>query len=537
MDRTYTPLALRDISAQNVAKYIVDGTYQNIDRRLPPQESDIVFGIVNIKRLRLPDQERERADSIINRILQPSVMHFNRYTTYASNFRLARNHDLERFGIGILREPTSESAAEFLVQQPPKRPKLSIEQPVDIIELLRENLTLNTQQSLEELDLSNYYQSSRSVHFVEGWILSLAQHFPSLKSLKVASTNIGYVEFNSICANFRHLNTLDLSDALLFNLDGISNLQLLENLALRSTVLSDEAMNELYGLQNLKTFILSGTTRRSSIWQTLRSFIDSNKTLPALQEFDCSQTEINNRDIKKIEKRHPTLKRIIATGTHINGYSSDISNLKVYTDESFPACLHSLSFYEERCHYVRIRYVLEKMIDLLKEAPAEQVKEEQLKRVNKELHLMIPKFGDYSDILYYIERCCHHLSQDGHIRHFNNDDKRILIESFLRLLEVKKSNWPYEELNSLTWSFMERVLEMTENPQVERIVAVAIYFFLKFPEGSKCYHTITWLLQQQCYKDNDKEKRISEIEKYQKKFPEKKEEAEFLIYFFKTLNK
>ncbi|EGT53032.1 hypothetical protein CAEBREN_30460 [Caenorhabditis brenneri] len=349
-----------------------------------------------------------------------SKMNFNCLTDFESDIALIRNKNIEELGLGIVRK--NEINFVETVADPLQKTRVTDEavKLFDIVALLENNLNLESKRKLTKLDLSS--RSNMGVIFENGWVSSIAQLLPSLTSLKLAGQLIALDEFCAICTNFPHLVTLDIRETFFTSLEGISKLAHLNELTMGSTFLQN--IDDIYKLRNLKYLYIRGIGRNDDLFAALRSFINSGKSLFALEEFDCSNNGITNEDLKSIERRQPKLKKIIATGTLLNNYAPEKASSKIITDDTIASCLEALTYYQEICDHKEIEKIMDKILRKI-ETPVEELTKEvqqnlirtfgKLKKFRRELlssNCAVASFlGEYF-ILYIRHRKDAHFSVD-----------------------------------------------------------------------------------------------------------------------------
>ncbi|CAL2050475.1 unnamed protein product [Caenorhabditis brenneri] len=462
---------LFDLSAEYVAKYIVQGYYETLPRELPKKESNLVFDLVNNQRHNLSEEERNRVDETLKNMNNTSIMNFNCFTVFESDIALIRNKNIEELGLRIIQK-NKIHFVETVADPMQKTPVTDeAEKSFDIVALLENNLTLESKRKLTKLDLSS--RSNMGVIFENGWVSSIAQLLPSLTSLKLAGQLIALDEFCAICTNFPHLVTLDIRETFFTSLEGISKLAHLNELTMGSTFLQN--IDDIYNLSNLKYLYIRGMGRNDDLFDALKSFINSEKSLFALEEFDCSNNGITNEDLKSIERRHPKLNRIIVTGTQLNNYTPEKTSTKIITDDTIASCLEALSYYQEICDHNEIEKIIEK-IHRKVETPVEELTKEVQQNLIRTFYQMIRKTEKVSKITIIIELCCRQFSSREQLQLLDNGHKRVLIECLLIIIELNQTSNPHHIVDF--WMKINRILEETENPQTDKIVSMALRFFL-----------------------------------------------------------
>ncbi|EGT52998.1 hypothetical protein CAEBREN_23794 [Caenorhabditis brenneri] len=527
------PPSLLESSVLNVARYLVEGYYKNEKNKLPRELSNEVFRMVNRKRCVLGEEKQKELDETLEQILLPSKMYF--IAECEKDISLVGNQRIEELGIEIAfnfgRNVRNDDGP------PNKKPRTESQVfSTDIVSLLSNNLTPESQEFLQILDLSS--DQLFGARFKNGWADPMSRLLPSLTTLKLESNSIDDDAFMDICLNFPGLMVLDISRTHVMSLTGIEELTGLYDLSIGGMYLED--IDEMYKLPFLKILRMRCRSRESNMMDSLKPFVHSDKTLRSLELFDCSNSGINNQSLRKIEARHPTLTKIFATGNPLTGYVPDNSKVKVILDDTFVACFNALQYYEKVSHQAGTIDILETISDKLEE-PVEEFEERWPQNLIRALHQMIPKHEGDRRMARLISSCCSGLVCDEILEVLEDGDKRVLIESFLRIIECHEQN----ERMSWLWDDMNMVIEITQNPQTDRIYSVALnYFSLTDNEDIKnsCLETLNNLLdkidlQSDFYKKLDQKKLLIKMKKVLPDISNFGEVIEELIRLFESNNK
>ncbi|CAL2050476.1 unnamed protein product [Caenorhabditis brenneri] len=460
------------------------------------------------------------------------------YVDCEADMSLIRNQTIEELGFKLGTE-VEDLRIKYGDDPPIKKPKTESRLVlIDIVSLLANNLTPESQRLLKTLVLTS--PQGRGFPFASGWVQPMARLLPSLTTLKLDSRMIKNDEFASICENFPRLLVLDISRTKTTSLKGISNIMYLGELSIGSWYLED--IDEMYELKALKNLRMRDGLNDSEMLDSLKSFINSDKSLVALKLFDCADSNINIESLKKIEARHPTLAEIIVTGNSFVGYFPNNPNIRVISDDTFPACFNALEYFEKTAYYNGIIYTLQTISDKIDE-PFEDLEKRWLQHLVRILYRMIPKHE--GDVVIYLEivNCCWDLATKQVLELLDNEDKRVLIECFLRIIESSE----IEEVRyvSQLWNDMNEVIKETLNPQTNRLISAALKYFLLTDDVDikcPCLETIECLLdkmnlQSDFYKKLDQEKLLTKLKNDLSdfdSFPNSKELIEKLIKIFET---
>ncbi|EGT53009.1 hypothetical protein CAEBREN_13295 [Caenorhabditis brenneri] len=518
------PRTLKNSSAVSAVNYIIQGYYNKTPINLPEDESNLVFELVNNKRKNLSEGKRKEVDEVLNRMRNVSVMKFSCSTDYETDILLVRDKNIQSLALGIVKKKEESETDDGPPRKKPK--KQNAEGEVDIVSLLRNNLTHEAQQNLIELDILQ--KSYERASFKRGWVQPLAQLLPSLRILNIANQHIGFNDltndFGDLCDSMPNLVSLNVNKILLVNMKGISRLVCLEDLTIGFVLWTDE----IYDLKKLKKLHFGDEELYNG---PMKEFIKSDKSLLSLEVLHCSdQLRLNNEQLKRIERRHPKLKRIIATNTDLKNYTTDKKDIVFIIDDTITNCVQAIEYYESQLHHEQIRRILLKIHDHLSNA----VEADELEMLNRKLHQWIPKYEEDSDIMKYSQYCCGSLIRN-HLQLLDEDNKHILIVNFLKT--VKEPGY-FET----SWDRIKEVLNNTQNPQADLIVSTALKIFLSTNEKLWRYKLMELIdlllekvnIQSDFFEGMDKQKLLCGLKKF---LPCSKRKIRYTEEFHKTLNK
>ncbi|EGT58511.1 hypothetical protein CAEBREN_11965 [Caenorhabditis brenneri] len=530
------PPSLSEIASQKVACYIAEGKYKYKEYTLPKDPSNLVFDILKEKRVYL-EKELDEVDKVIMRILNPSVMNLTTHAPYFKiddmDIRLIRNQEnLVELKLGDLISCFAPEEEEDDVMEPPKKKMKNQETVVrgkitqvrfDLATFLENNLTVKTLENLKKLDVSKNrspYKTFSIFEFASGWTAALSQTLPSLTILKIGGQELSDEEFQMLCDSFPQLQALDFRNTGLESLEGISKLKYLQDLSMGSLKLKNgECMDEIYRLNDLKKLNLSGERHFERQFNVINFFVKSEKSVMKLEEIDFSGSVTTDEDLNGIMSRHPKLKRVIALNTEIEEY--EIPGIEIITDNTIDSCLFALDYLQNNKSDHQIRNIVYQISRMIYRTDMPELITEELRNANRILHQMIPKYQDDQELIELIHNCCCNLSAPTKLKFFGNGDKRILMESLLKLMDLRRITNQDKHSKDEEWKKFNAILKETQYPQADRIVSMAIKYFLK-ADGKKwridCLETIDHLLEKidmdsEFYKGMDKKKLIFELKK------------------------
>ncbi|CAL2038889.1 unnamed protein product [Caenorhabditis brenneri] len=528
--------SLVTMASQKVACYIAEGKYKYKEYTLPKDPSNLVFDILKEKRVYL-DEELDEVDEVIKRILNPSIMNLTTHAPYFKiddlDIRLIRNQEnLVELKLGDLISCFAPEEEEDDVMEPPKKKMKNQETVVrgkitqvryDLATFLENNLRGKTLENLKKLDVSkdrSPYKTFSIFEFANGWTAALSQTLPSLTILKIGGQELSDEEFQMLCNSFPKLQALDIRNTGLESLEGISKLKYLQDLSMGSLKLKyAECMDEIYELNDLKKLNLRGERHFERQFNVISLFIKSEKCISKLEEIDFSGSVTTDDDLNGIMSRHPKLKRVIALNTEIEEY--EISGIEIITDNTIDSCLFALEYLQNNESDHQIRNIIFHISRMIHRTDMPELISEELRNANRILHQMIPKYEYDQELIEMIYNCCCNLSAPTKLKFFGNSDKRILMESLLKLMDLRRITNQDKHSKDEEWKKFNDILKETQDPQTDRIVSMAIKYFL-MADGKKwridCLETIDYLLEKidmdsEFYKGIDKKKLTFELKK------------------------
>ncbi|EGT51324.1 hypothetical protein CAEBREN_04222 [Caenorhabditis brenneri] len=513
------PPTLFVITARKVAEYILEGKYKGVDYELCNTGSNIIFDIVKEKKHNLEtDEQEEIAEEILLKMVKPSRMNFDNKRSYKMrewDLEMLREQNLVELKMGDMRELRGyvKEWDDETIKRLRKIQPVTARDYFDIVDLLNQNLKLETKTSLTNLDISKSPFCRRDNLFPNNWTHALAQMLPNLRILKISGQNLPSSEFQVLCENFPNLTSLDISSTGLVELTGIANLQRLEELAMGGLPIArTRFMNELYELNNLKKLDLNEHHCRDKGSTAMEFFARSENAIPGLLEFDCSKSQITQEQLDYIVDRHSTLKKIIANG--VDGLELDYEGIEVLSDDSIDSLLRSIDYFYAKGNHCRNN---KNLFYIARKINAREPTIEILRSVIRKVYQLIPIYGYHEEIMSNIGRVCHEATRPALLPLYDNSDKRILMEMFL-IFNVKTEN-PH----LVAWKRFNEIIRATEDPQTDKIVSRAIDFFVTFDEeefSRECLEVMDQLkekidMKAEEYKGLDMRKLIVKLKKIQ----------------------
>ncbi|EGT51321.1 hypothetical protein CAEBREN_12087 [Caenorhabditis brenneri] len=480
------PPTLLVIAARNVAEYILQGKYKGVDYELCDTGSNIIFDRVKELKYELDTEEQEQvADEILLKMVKPSKMNFETHRLREMrewDLEMLREQNLKELKMGDmsnLKDYVKEFDEETVKKLRRKQP-VTARDYFDIIDLLNQNLKLETKTSLTKLDISKSHYDRLDNPFPENWTQAISQMLPNLKTLKIAGQNLPKAEFRVLCNSFPNLISLDIAATGLVDLTGIAKLQKLEELAMGGLPISSrKGLNDLYKLKNLKRLNLNEHRNFANKNNTvITHFARSDKSIPGLLEFDCSKSQIKQEELDEIVERHPTLKKIIANGVDFVEFYYE--GIEISSSHSIDSLLRSIDyFYAKGDHSRNFKNVFQ-LADRIQNEQDPTI--ETLRPVIRKMYQLLPIYDYHRSITENIEMVYHAATRPDILPLYDDSDKRVLLEMFL-ILNV--AHPPYTRVPSpLPWKTFNEIIQMTENPQTDKIAARAIQFFVAY-EGKE----------------------------------------------------
>ncbi|CAO4364527.1 unnamed protein product [Caenorhabditis nigoni] len=208
---------------------------------------------------------------------------------------------------------------------------------IDIVSFLEKTLNEDTLENMVHLGFSGKEE------IMIGWEEKVSKLLPSLQSFKINYKLFGLrCPFSNFCNSFPNLRVLDVSSAKsLSTLRGIKNLKHLQKFVMRGIELDGiDGYKELSELKNLR--FLDVSKKPYFNVTVIRSLLAAEVRIQNLEFLDCSMTSVEDRELKKFVKHHPSLKTVVAISARCD--DSHIPTINLLNFFSTDSTMKSLEY-------------------------------------------------------------------------------------------------------------------------------------------------------------------------------------------------
>ncbi|CAL2050470.1 unnamed protein product [Caenorhabditis brenneri] len=533
------------LSSLSVGEYLLQGKYDHVDFGLAEKGSNIVLEVVTNARIK-EKPEIGRLHEVLMKMVNPSKVDVSK-GLYKKDRDLAIQFIQKQF----LKELKLGNLTKFekyftnnVAGPPQKKPKLvggTVQ--IDIVALLDDCLRTESKRMLEKLDFTEC--SSTIVTFALGWVQSMAQQFRSLKDLNLDGINLTSAEFTILCESFPQLTTLNITRTGLTSLNGISQLVFLSDLTVgggRFRNTSD--VEEIFELTSLKRIVSNDEDYVAKL------LIEVDKSIPSLEELVFDGVPLIDADLMTITNKNVNLRTIVLFGCTDHFYE-EIGEVNIFAETSIWTCLDGIYYFLERksIDFEKLGEFMEAALWLVCDEEKEWTSPDDLLNLNRTLHQLIPVIGYREEIL-EVYSAFKKITKAFKKKIYKNVDKLMLINSSLR-----HARWTrvMKAPSKNDWDYMYDLVEMTQNPPADEIVAETMktlmmnsekevlyylkiidFFADKIDSSSKLYAEVDKNEIVQCMKKIHQRHQVNDKEESDDEYKERELITEKVLKFFKN---
>ncbi|EGT37415.1 hypothetical protein CAEBREN_12967 [Caenorhabditis brenneri] len=309
---------------------------------------------------------------------------------------------------------------------------------VDIVSLVEKCLNPQSRQKLRYLEIGG-----EKVELELGWAEKLDDLLPSLETLNLHSITAQEDDVRNIYNRFPNLTQLNITEANITNLNGISNLSNLTYLNIGVIYFAKkENLMELFELRHLRKLNIEGyNAERES--NTMALYLDSGKCLPQLEYLNCAYCKVTEEMLQKLLRTHKNLKCIdlMETGLENRPQLADRKGVKLLTMGCFADCLFTLSFYTQQNILLEFIETVLRKIRFFLEDHYERLDQKLLSEC---LSLMCQVMRDNYRCRKPVAEILERMFRHNRGRTYSFAEKQYLIFRILYTFEAE-SRWEFEE--------------------------------------------------------------------------------------------
>ncbi|KAF1763742.1 hypothetical protein GCK72_003687 [Caenorhabditis remanei] len=291
--------------------------------------------------------------------------------------------------------------------------------------VLEKILNSQSQEMLKEIRING-----EDAIFMKNWVKDVYQLIPSVTKLHLPYCPLSLSpNFTNLC-QFKNVTELDISCSELKNLTGISNIKNLELLNLSNLEFREkEDVLDLFNLEKLRVLNIS-SFRNEDRLQNLKLYLQCKKSLPQLRFLDCSNNDINLKDLYVLVETHPMLEVVCLLETPLEK-NPQIEfpgrTVELLTIENAHRCLISLNYCMQTIKYLGdVKRIFNECAEFLENLNAS---DQDYKDCVKLMLFFIKKYKDNETYQEYSLDCLLCACQKAHLLDVN--EKHHLIRTIL----------------------------------------------------------------------------------------------------------
>ncbi|KAF1763764.1 hypothetical protein GCK72_003709 [Caenorhabditis remanei] len=323
--------SLQTIAAKSVADFIHIEKFRNVDLKLNPRVSNLVYEYTRTnKKLSFTETTTKEILKRLN----------------ITEMTIDTEHMLvDYFDIAIAQNLTKLNL-KYLYQMSGVRDD---DGKINVGTILEKSLNSQSQEILKEIRINGSYATLSN-----NWVDEVYKFIPSVAKLHLPSCTMNPSNFISLC-QFKNVTELDISYSAVNNLTGISNITNLELLNLSNLEFREkEDVMDLFNLEQLRVLNMSSFLYEDFFSQNLKLYLQCEKSLPQLRFLDCSNNDIDLKDLSVLVETHPMLEVVCLLETPLEKCPQiefPGRTIELLTTENAHCCLRSLNYCMQTIEY------------------------------------------------------------------------------------------------------------------------------------------------------------------------------------------
>ncbi|EGT51319.1 hypothetical protein CAEBREN_19777 [Caenorhabditis brenneri] len=333
-----------------------------------------------------------------------------------------------------------------------------------IVHFLGDILSEETKRELRVLHISGYGT------FEDKWMEAVSCMFPKLEELNIKGRQFSEDDFAISCNNLPNLHTLRIGHSSFVNLNGISKLKNLSNLAIDNSFFRNKKdVGELFKLKHLKTLSLSHNSNAD--WNYDFYFA---KRFPVLTRLEIGWARADDDFLKRILPKLPKLQVLVANDTEIHAAPPSVT---VYTSRDLKTIMESLAYFRITGNRGEIFKAIQKFWEIYRDWNVRRTcTPDQLTVCVNEVEALLETFKFDKELVKSVNSCvdvfaCFAMG-DGHLNVNKLKIVSVLLKNLKNHLKIRTS--PDKSIFKSIWLDVSRFIQNTENLNIDEIASLAM---------------------------------------------------------------